>query len=907
MEHEQTYLWRHALAPRPGDPDHAAREKLRVAYEQMRAVARPLAESIGASLPMFTDHGLAHAEALWDIGSLICGDSVEFNPAEAFVLGCAFLLHDLGMALASYPKGEEDLTADPRFADLKAEAAAGIRAADQSADDRHVDDSARKDAIAELLRLRHAEQAETVVREPFLSPDGENIYLLQDPELRRFFGSLIGRIAHSHWWPVSRLSEEFPRQLGACPSLPGTWEVDQLKIACLLRLADAAHIDERRAPLYLHAFRRPTGVSAEHWTFQSRLARPRVDDDRMMFTSPSSFSREEAGAWWLAFETIQLINAEFRQVDALLADLRRPRFTLRSVAGAESPERLAQYIPCDRWSPIDASLRVSDAVQVIAKIGGNDMYGHRPDVALRELIANASDATQMLAAYEGDHHAKPVTITLEQHDGDWWLEVHDRGIGMSAEKMVSALTDFGQSHWRSGATAREYPGLRESGFRPTGRFGIGFFASFMAADEVHVSSRVHEEASSSTHVLEFRNGVRGRPLLRKASPLERLRESGTKVRLKLREDPRSTKGLFRTGSTLRTHNERLHALITKMCALADVDIAVQGPDDPSPEIIIHGHDWEHLSAEDLFRRLYWTGTESYVQRSVYERYSKLFATHETRVHDDEGRLIGRVMLAPRRGLSIIWDYGYQEARLHVGGLHASEFEHATGAFVGEPTTAARFTAFPACPIETIQKWVGAQIANEIDKGWANTTELWNIAYAAAGFGVTSEFLPCALTGERLLDIAAFRAAADEVDKISLIGRGGMWAFSQGNRFRFFGYDGGEVSLPHDFFIADLYPLWHFPEEILPRPIYEPLAEKVRPSPNFEPFTWWCERAHYGPIGLLVRTIAEAWDTDLAKLLETVEVFDQNTEADDRLTLETSDGDIVRLEALRFHRPKENLS
>ncbi|WP_425455015.1 HD domain-containing protein [Actinocorallia herbida] len=852
---------------------------------------------------MFTDHGLAHAEALWDIGSLICGDAVEFNPAEAFVLGCAFLLHDLGMALASYPDGEENLAADPRFPDLVAEASARIRTADQSADDGFVQDSARKEAVSELLRLRHAEQAETIVREPFAGPKDESIHLLQDPELRRFFGALIGRIAHSHWWPVSRLADEFNRKLGACPFLPGKWEVDQLKIACLLRLADAAHIDERRAPLYLHAFRRPTGVSAEHWKFQSMLTRPLIDDDRMLFTSPSSFTRADAEAWWLAFETIQLINEEFRQVDALLADLRLPRFAVRSVAGAESPERLSQYLPCDRWSPIDASLRVSDAIQVIAKIGGTDMYGQRPDVALRELIANASDATLMLTSYE-DVPAKPVTVTLEQHDGDWWLEVHDRGIGMSASRMVAALTDFGQSHWRSSATTRDYPGLSGSGFRPTGRFGIGFFAVFMVADEVHVSSRVHEEASSSTHVLEFRNGVRGRPLLRKAEPLERLRESGTKVRLKLRDDPRSTKGIFRTDSPLRTHNERLHALVEKMCALSEVDIAVQGPDDPSPTIVIRGRDWEDLPAEDLFRRLYWKGTERYVERSVYERYAKLFAAHETRIYDDAGRLSGRAMTAPSGGITVHWNHGYEKAQLYVGGLHSSDLAYVTGALTAEPTTAARFTAFPSCGVTNLQKWIEVQVENGVDQGWANTSELWNIADIAAGFGATSENLPCALNAERSFDLAAFRAVAEGLDEVMLIALGGMWIFSYGDGFRFFSYNGGEVTLPPAAFISSFYPSWIFPEEIHPRPTYEPFAEKIRRSPDFEPFTWWYERAHYGPIGLLISALADIWGTDLDGLFEGVEVFSQTTEADQRLVLESHEGEGVALEALRFHRPKE---
>ena len=67
-----------------------------------------------------------------------------------------------------------------------------------------------------------------------------------------------------------------------------------LKLACLLRTADAIHLDGRRAPGFLRALRKPEGYADLHWTFQQNIHQPAREGERIVFTSGYAFTVEEA-------------------------------------------------------------------------------------------------------------------------------------------------------------------------------------------------------------------------------------------------------------------------------------------------------------------------------------------------------------------------------------------------------------------------------------------------------------------------------------------------------------------------------------------------------------------------------------------------------------------------------------
>jgi molecular chaperone HtpG len=116
-----------------------------------------------------------------------------------------------------------------------------------------------------------------------------------------------------------------------------------------------------------------------------------------------------------------------------------------------------------------------------------------PDVFLRELISNASDALDRLR-FAG--LTKPewlpdgeLGITLRIDPEERMLTVSDCGIGMSREEVVLNIGTIAKSGTAEFMAALKKKQGKEIPPELIGQFGVGFYASFMAADRVTVTTR----------------------------------------------------------------------------------------------------------------------------------------------------------------------------------------------------------------------------------------------------------------------------------------------------------------------------------------------------------------------------------------------------------------------------------
>jgi len=125
----------------------------------------------------------------------------------------------------------------------------------------------------------------------------------------------------------------------------------------------------------------------------------------------------------------------------------------------------------------------------------HSLYSH-PEIFLRELISNASDALDRL---------KYLTLTDEQFkgfplvpridiefsdsggDGHGTLTVRDTGIGMSSEELEENLGTIANSGTRKFLESMSGDARKDTNL--IGQFGVGFYSAFMVADRVEVISR----------------------------------------------------------------------------------------------------------------------------------------------------------------------------------------------------------------------------------------------------------------------------------------------------------------------------------------------------------------------------------------------------------------------------------
>jgi len=396
----QTWLWRHAFELPHADTLASEQEYFRDQYLQMRSKAEQLVARIAVDLPGMTVHDLTHLDALWDTASLVAEGAINLNPAEAFVFGASILLHDAGMSLAAFPNGIDEIKTTTIWKDAVARSVLVHREGeDHTAIPQNLSPEVVNQLIPDVLRRLHAEQAERLAEQSW-EIDGIRYQLIDDPDLRSFYGPTIGQIAHSHWWSVSKVETELSGDLGALPQHTRHL-IDKVKLACLLRVADALHIDSRRAPKFTRAITKPSGVSALHWAFQERLARPHIELDTVVFTTGQPFDRINANAWWLAYDTISMIDRELSDVDQLLRSRGKEVLKARRVKGAGSPEMLSRTVKTRDWRPVDARLQISDVPRIVETLGGSKLYGNDPTIPLRELIQNAADAVQARRRFEG--------------------------------------------------------------------------------------------------------------------------------------------------------------------------------------------------------------------------------------------------------------------------------------------------------------------------------------------------------------------------------------------------------------------------------------------------------------------------------------------------------------------------
>ncbi|ADW70254.1 molecular chaperone HtpG [Granulicella tundricola] len=190
---------------------------------------------------------------------------------------------------------------------------------------------------------------------------------------------------------------------------------------------------------------------------------------------------------------------------------------------------------------------VSQLLQLII----HSLYSH-PEIFLRELISNSSDALDKLrhlTLTDDVYKALPFDprIDLELDEEGKTLTISDTGIGMNEEDLVSHLGTIARSGTKNFLSQLSGDAKKDSNL--IGQFGVGFYSAFMVADKIEVVSRKAGEELAWRWISDGKTGF-------EITPAERL-VAGTTVLLHFNEEGAQYANSYRLQEVVKKYSNHI--------------------------------------------------------------------------------------------------------------------------------------------------------------------------------------------------------------------------------------------------------------------------------------------------------------------------------------------------------------
>jgi len=183
----------------------------------------------------------------------------------------------------------------------------------------------------------------------------------------------------------------------------------------------------------------------------------------------------------------------------------------------------------------------------------HSLYSNK-EIFLRELISNASDATDKLrvealensALYESDGELR---IRISVNEEAKTIEISDNGIGMSKDEVIANLGTIAKSG--TSEFLKNLTGDQKKDSQLIGQFGVGFYSSFIVAKQVVVETRRAGEAANEA----VRWTSEGEADF-KVESIEKV-DRGTSITLILKDDEQEFANNWRLRSIIKKYSDHI--------------------------------------------------------------------------------------------------------------------------------------------------------------------------------------------------------------------------------------------------------------------------------------------------------------------------------------------------------------
>ncbi|MFP4252778.1 MAG: molecular chaperone HtpG [Guyparkeria sp.] len=193
-------------------------------------------------------------------------------------------------------------------------------------------------------------------------------------------------------------------------------------------------------------------------------------------------------------------------------------------------------------------------VKQLLRLMIHSLYSN-PEVFLRELISNASDACDKLrfealaddGLYEND---KDLRVRVSFDSEARTVTIDDNGIGMNHEEVVEHIGTI--AHSGTKAFLEQLEADKQKDANQIGQFGVGFYSAFIVADHVELITR--RAGVGAEHGVRWTSTGEGEYTIETVEKPER----GTRIVLHLREDQQEFADDFRLRSVIRKYSDHIN-------------------------------------------------------------------------------------------------------------------------------------------------------------------------------------------------------------------------------------------------------------------------------------------------------------------------------------------------------------
>jgi len=237
-----------------------------------------------------------------------------------------------------------------------------------------------------------------------------------------------------------------------------------------------------------------------------------------------------------------------------------------------------------------------------------------PEIFLRELISNASDACDKLR-FEGINHPEyyendpDLHVRVSFDEINKTLTISDNGIGLTKQEAIENLGTIAKSGTKDFMS--KLTGDQKSDAQLIGQFGVGFYSGFIVADKITVESR--RAGVDEDHAVRWVSAGTGEFEVEQIHKDSR----GTDIILHLREDALDYLQSYKVKQIINKYSDHISLPIEMQKEVWQQEEAVEG-EEAKPGQYVKTDEWEAINSASAL----WTRNKNEVTEEQYIDFYK---------------------------------------------------------------------------------------------------------------------------------------------------------------------------------------------------------------------------------------------------------------------------------------------